>query len=398
MAIIYKETNVFEEAVKRMNMIFDHNDEVIVSMSGGKDSTVVFNLALMVARERNRLPLKVFWLDQEAEWQNTVDYMEKIFRMPEVEPLWFQIPFAFPNNLSTGHGKESLLIWDPDQKEKWVHPQSDIAITVNPLGNDEKVIKKINDRDNAFYYLMNELPDTQLNENTQNCAVLSGMRCVESLRRRTAIMFGKGIFMGETWVRDRLSKKSRCRVFWPIYDFQNDDVWTAIAKNHWEYNKCYDLMYRWGVNKKSMRVSALIHETSWMAIQMLQEFEKDTYNRFTARINGVSTFNHAFDEGGIIPKELPFMFKDWKEYRDYLLVHLVEPKYWDHYRNEWKNQDSEDWYPVHVEEVILNDTCGTINGNHKSAMAVVKNNGNGKYYQKNLEEYKKFVEESNNGN
>lgn len=81
MSVIYKETNVFEEAIKRMNMIFDYNDEVIVSMSGGKDSTVCFNLALMVARERNRLPLKVFWLDQEAEWQHTVDYMDKIMRM-----------------------------------------------------------------------------------------------------------------------------------------------------------------------------------------------------------------------------------------------------------------------------------------------------------------------------
>ena len=38
-------------------------------MSGGKDSAVLFNLAMTVAKERNRLPLKVFWLDQEAEWK-----------------------------------------------------------------------------------------------------------------------------------------------------------------------------------------------------------------------------------------------------------------------------------------------------------------------------------------
>lgn len=126
--LIYKETNVFEEALKRINMIFDYHDDIIVDMSGGKDSTVVFNLTLRVARERNRLPLKVLWLDQEAEWQNTVNYMSKIMHSPEVEPLWYQIPFEFPNNLSTSNGKESLLIWDPAEKEKWLHPYSDISI------------------------------------------------------------------------------------------------------------------------------------------------------------------------------------------------------------------------------------------------------------------------------
>lgn len=387
MSVIYKETNVFEEALKRMNMIFDYNDDVIVSMSGGKDSTVVFNLALMVARERGRLPLKVFWLDQEAEWQNTVDYMSKIFAMPEVEPIWYQIPFDFPNNLSTAHGKETLLIWDPAQKDKWVHPQSDISIKENPIDMTNE------NRDKAFYTLMNKLPDFHVNKNAKSCAVLSGMRTDESLHRRTAIMFGKATFRGETWARNKQSKNSKCQVMWPIYDFLADDVWTAIAKNHWEYNKCYDLMYRWGVKKTNMRVSALIHETSWAAIQMLQEFEKDTYNRFCARINGVSTFNHAFDEGGVMPKELPFMFKDWQEYRDYLLVHLVEPKYWDHYKNEWKGQDGEEWYRCHVKEVILNDTCGTLNGNMASKLATTKKIKEGKFFDRALSEYKQFLKE-----
>lgn len=66
--MFYKQNNVFEEALERIRFVYDNCDDVIVSMSGGKDSTVLFNLTMQVARERNRLPLKVFWLDQEAEW------------------------------------------------------------------------------------------------------------------------------------------------------------------------------------------------------------------------------------------------------------------------------------------------------------------------------------------
>lgn len=401
MANIYKETNVYEEAIKRMNMIFDYKEDVIVCMSGGKDSTVLFNLALMIARERGRLPLKVFWLDQEAEWQNTVDYMSEIMHMPEVKPFWFQIPFNFPNNLSISNGKESLMIWDPEQKDKWIHAQSDIAITECPFDFN------INEsRDVAFYTLINKLPDYCADKDSQSCAVLAGMRVAESLNRRTAIMFGEAKFRGETWARG-INKGSKCQVLWPIYDFTNDDIWTAIAKNHWEYNKCYDLMYRYGLSKHRMRVSALIHETAWGAIEMLHEFEKDTYNRFCARISGTSTFDHMFvlssiaagtiDGGNIVPASLPFMFKDWKEYRDYLLEHLVEPKYKAHFYKEWKGQDGEQWYRTHVKEVVLNDTCGTINSNEKSSFRVRGKIENGLFEERAKKEYEQFLQGTKNG-
>lgn len=56
--MFYKENNVFEEALERIRMIFDYHDDVIVSMSGGKDSCVLFNLALMVAKEKKQTAFK----------------------------------------------------------------------------------------------------------------------------------------------------------------------------------------------------------------------------------------------------------------------------------------------------------------------------------------------------
>ena len=66
---IYLADNVVEAGLKRIERLFNEFPNVIVSFSGGKDSTVTLALAYKVAKKLNRLPLKVMWLDQEAEWQ-----------------------------------------------------------------------------------------------------------------------------------------------------------------------------------------------------------------------------------------------------------------------------------------------------------------------------------------
>lgn len=378
--MIYKDKNVFEEALERIRMLFTTHEDVIVSMSGGKDSTVVFNMALMVAREMGRLPLKVFWLDQEAEWQHTVDYMDKIMHMPEVDPYWYQVPFDFPNNLSQKN--KTLKVWDDSQRDKWIHPLSDVGIHECPIDLSGE------GRDDAFYTLVKQLP-TYITD--KECAVLVGMRMIESPRRRMSITGTAAKWHGITWCTNKIGNT---RKFWPIYDFTNDDIWTAIAKNHWEYNKVYDFMYRWGVSKSKMRVSALIHETAWASIEMLQEFEPKTYNRFVARVPGVSTFGHSFDEGGVVPKSLPFAFKDWKEYRDYLLEHICPPEDRETYTKRWQGQDGDGWYKIHVKEVILNDTYGTINQNNMYQVLSEKRLG-GKYKERNHKQFAEYMEGKN---
>ena len=208
-AMIYLQNNVFDEALERLRMIFDGHDDVIVSMSGGKDSTVLFRMALMVAQERGRLPLKVFWLDQEAEWQATVDYMQHIMELPEVTPYWYQIPFEFTNTLSPE--KNFISVWNPEDKAIWIHPQHPLSIKENPSS------------ENRFHELVNVLPSHCTD--SENCAVLVGMRMTESLNRRVAITQHEARYKGVTWCK---KKVGRCQVFWPIYDFTNDDIWTKM--------------------------------------------------------------------------------------------------------------------------------------------------------------------------
>jgi hypothetical protein len=99
MKILLKE-NVFDAALNRIRYLFKEFPTVIAGVSGGKDSTVIFNLTMRVARELGRLPLPVFWLDQEAEWTDTVNYCRWLMYQPDVKPLWFQMPMHLDNAAS----------------------------------------------------------------------------------------------------------------------------------------------------------------------------------------------------------------------------------------------------------------------------------------------------------
>ena len=81
---IFLKDNVWDVALQRINRIFDDFDNVVISTSGGKDSTVTMELALMVAEQRGRLPLKMMFLDQEAEYRMTIEYMRKAMADPRV--------------------------------------------------------------------------------------------------------------------------------------------------------------------------------------------------------------------------------------------------------------------------------------------------------------------------
>ena len=58
--------DVFTAARSRLAEVFDAFERVFVSFSGGKDSGVVVQLALDIAREKGRLPLDVLHIDLEA--------------------------------------------------------------------------------------------------------------------------------------------------------------------------------------------------------------------------------------------------------------------------------------------------------------------------------------------
>lgn len=355
---IYGKKTVLEAAKDRIRWLFDEFPVVIVGFSGGKDSTVTLGLALEVAREKGRLPLKVMFLDQEAEWQSTIDVVREVMDHPDVDPMWMQIPVRLFNATSTT--EHWLNCWDPAVKDRWMRPQEPDAYTEDRYGTD-----RFGEMFAAI--LKTHFPD-------QRVCYLAGVRCEESPTRAMALTYHV-TYKWATWGKV-LDKRRGHYTFYPIYDWTVSDVWKAIFEHGWTYNRLYDTFYAMGTPVRDMRVSNVHHETAVTALFRLQEIEPETYARLTQRIAGIDMAG-KMNFADYFPEKLPPMFADWREYRDFLLEKLIDnPEWLASFRAQFARQDAlfegsraggAKLWKMHVSCILTNDWEHIKSGNYERA-------------------------------
>ena len=71
---IYKEQNVLDAAFERLEYAFTEFDNLYFSVSGGKDSSIMVQLAAKVARKMNK-KFSVLYIDLEAQYKATIDHL-----------------------------------------------------------------------------------------------------------------------------------------------------------------------------------------------------------------------------------------------------------------------------------------------------------------------------------
>jgi predicted phosphoadenosine phosphosulfate sulfurtransferase len=306
---IYINKTILEAARERMTYIFDEFDNIIVSVSGGKDSTVLVHLALLEANRRGRR-IGIFFLDEEVVYESTISQIKYIYDLyPEnTIKLWFQIEFNLTNSTSIKDGQ--LKCWERGRHDIWMRSKEHDSIQYKPWDRTKETIRDKN-KGFGFYDALENFHSSR-----SNTAFLVGLRATESPNRWKAVSKNPG-YKDIFWCT---KGKNGNVSFYPLYDWNFHDIWKYIYDYNLRYSKIYDFQHKKGMGLQEIRVSSLIHEKSFKSLVELPEFEPKTYDKLLKRIGGIE-IGHIYgkDNKMLRARTLPKNYKSWLEYRNFLL-------------------------------------------------------------------------------
>lgn len=341
--VAYMDEDVLTAARARISAVFDAFERIVVSVSGGKDSTVLRHLSIVEAQRRGR-GLELFFLDQEAEYQSTNDLIADWMHDPRITPAWYQVPTIMTN--ATSHTDYWLQSWEPGVE--WLRPKDPVAI--HTLEGDYSP---------RFYGFF----DWRERQESLRTAYLIGLRSRESFNRFRAVTKRRGF---GKWAWSTATANPKVFRVYPIYDWTFGDVWKYIVDQQLPYNRHYDRMYaKYGANASKMRVSNLIHEKSFRCLADLQEFEPETYDRLISRLGGVHCAALYAQEAHVLDaKSLPDHFSTWRDYRDYLLETTPLDRI-DRFRKRFAGQRAdEETCRQQCKQILINDWENSVPVSH----------------------------------
>lgn len=309
----YLEMDCVEAAKERLRHLYKTYDKVIVNLSGGKDSNALLYITIEVARELGKLPVETIFADGECDGLDTIELIQQIGEMPEVDLKWFCLPFALRNACSSN--SPLWYCWHPQEKDLWVRPMPEKAITElegfvfeydpNYQHPDGEPYKALGVTKSMAFQEVCELYARNYERKGYSVISLIGLRAMESLAR-----FG---------VMAR--KKSECYISgdkaYPIYDWAAKDVWKYIRQTGLPYNKEYDAINRTDYYGKleKQRVGSIFGEESLRGLYIWYLIYRDFWHKILDRAEGAKTAwrycNDGIYRGTRVEKEAGVSWSDY---------------------------------------------------------------------------------------
>lgn len=225
----YLGTDVFNQAIDRMKALYAEGHRVVVSFSGGKDSTCCLEVCTIAATETGRLPVEVVLRDEEVMYPGTYEYAERVAARPDISFNWL---IARQPVINVFNRKAPYFwVFDPMLKpEQWVRQPPAIAQWIKELSIDRMTI-----------------PERFPVPSGKTLFAVVGLRTQESRGRMYGLFSSGGYLTG--------ANKYGVRNARPVYDWTDGDVWKAIKDNGWDYNTAYDTMHAMGVPRSRLRIA-----------------------------------------------------------------------------------------------------------------------------------------------
>lgn len=298
--------NVYELALDRIRKCYELFDHVAVSFSGGKDSTVVMELTVQVARELGRLPVRVVFWDEECIAQQTADFVARTGDRTDVALEWLVLPTAYHNSCSIE--EPTWYPWGPEYEDLWVRPMPDHPTVIKDLPGWKWYPKE----ERGFHINSNGFVFDP--EKHGQAVLMMGIRSAESLMRTRALL---GRF-NESWLHEHdINVKGTLLKAYPIYDWRTDDVWKAIGDFGWDYNAAYDAMAMVGIAPHNQRISSPFHVEALVGLTTWAAAYPETYDRMINRVPGAATAaryakGELFGRGRTtVPKPDGLTWREW---------------------------------------------------------------------------------------
>lgn len=330
--------NVLEATFERYDIVFQQFDHIYFSFSGGKDSSLMVQLAAMKAREYGK-KIDILYIDLEAQYKATIDH---VYKMIDSEKdviddfYWIALPMSLRNAVSVIQPK--WICWDEDDKHKWVRDMPKLDCVINTANNPFDFFRK----GMEFEEFIVEFAIWYKNKKGGKCAAGIGIRSDESLNRfRTIISQSKETYKNYPWTTMVKSNGKPIDVynFYPIYDWRTEDIWGAVSKYDLEFNEIYELMYKNGLSIYEQRLCQPYGDDQRNGLDQFRALEYDTWEKVLNRVHGVN-FGNIYARSsllGNIKTEKPDGMT-WEEYAVFLLesLGLYAPELRDHYYHKIK--------------------------------------------------------------
>ena len=324
MGKIYSDTNVDEAARGRIREMLNSFDHYYVSFSGGKDSGVLLNLVIEEAKKLGRLPVNTLFVDLEAQYKHSIDYVAEELSRAEVNPYWICLPLSLRNSVSQLQPK--WVCWDIQDKSLWVRHLPQLRGVISDPDFFDFFEKGMEFEEFAPKF------GRWLANLDQACCFV-GIRADESLNRwRTIASKRKSMFSRHPWTT--VISENLVNAY-PIYDWRTKDIWIANQRNKWRYNHVYDLMFMAGLSIHKMRLCQPYGDSQRKGLHLFKMLEHESWAKVVNRVEGANFGSRYSSDIALGNRKILLPpGHSWKSYTKFLLD-TMPPPLARHYREKF---------------------------------------------------------------